>query len=48
MWSALVEEKTGMTLSDSQRDALRLALVSKMVVITGVPVSAFRLQEKFT
>ena len=30
-----VETKTGLTLSDSQKDAVRLALKSKMVVITG-------------
>jgi len=32
-----VEEKTGLTLSESQKDALRLALTSKMIVITGGP-----------
>jgi exodeoxyribonuclease V alpha subunit len=32
-----VEEKTGLTLSGSQKDAVRLALTSKMVVITGGP-----------
>ena len=32
-----VEEKTGLTLSDSQKEAVRLALTSKMVVITGGP-----------
>ena len=32
-----VEDKTGLTLSDSQKDAVRLALASKMVVITGGP-----------
>ena len=32
-----VEGKTGLTLSDSQRDALTLSLSSKVVVITGGP-----------
>ena len=32
-----VEEKTGLTLSGSQKEAVRLALTSKMVVITGGP-----------
>jgi exodeoxyribonuclease V alpha subunit len=32
-----VEAKTGLTLSDSQREAVILALSSKMVVITGGP-----------
>lgn len=32
-----VERKTGLELSPSQRDALRLALVSKVCVITGGP-----------
>ena len=32
-----VEEKTGLTLSDSQRDAVKLALSSKVLVITGGP-----------
>ena len=32
-----VEGKTGLTLSDSQREAVQLALSSKMVVITGGP-----------
>ena len=32
-----VEEKTGLTLSESQKDAVRLALTNKMVVITGGP-----------
>ena len=32
-----VEEKTGLTLSDSQRDAVKLALTSKVLVITGGP-----------
>jgi exodeoxyribonuclease V alpha subunit len=32
-----VESKTGLTLSDSQREAVRLSLSSKMVVITGGP-----------
>lgn len=32
-----VEEKTGLTLSPSQREAVRLALASKAVVITGGP-----------
>jgi exodeoxyribonuclease V alpha subunit len=32
-----VEEKTGLTLSESQKEAVRLALTSKMVVITGGP-----------
>ena len=32
-----VEGKTGLTLSPSQKDAVRLALTSKMVVITGGP-----------
>lgn len=32
-----VEEKTGLTLSESQKDAVRLALTSKVVVITGGP-----------
>jgi exodeoxyribonuclease V alpha subunit len=32
-----VEGKTGLTLSESQRDALKLALLSKVVVITGGP-----------
>jgi exodeoxyribonuclease V alpha subunit len=32
-----VEEKTGLTLSESQREAVKLALSSKMVVITGGP-----------
>jgi exodeoxyribonuclease V alpha subunit len=32
-----VETKTGLTLSDSQKDAVRLALTNKMVVITGGP-----------
>lgn len=32
-----VEEKTGLTLSESQKDAVRLALTSKFVVITGGP-----------
>ncbi len=32
-----VEEKTGLTLSESQREAVKLALFSKMVVITGGP-----------
>jgi exodeoxyribonuclease V alpha subunit len=30
-----VEEKTGLTLSESQKDAVRLALANKVVVITG-------------
>ena len=33
----LVEGKTGLTLSDSQRQAVRLALASKVTVITGGP-----------
>src|ERR1039457_4613418 len=32
-----VEEKTGLTLSGSQKEAVRLALTSKRVVITGGP-----------
>lgn len=32
-----VEGKTGLTLSESQREAVKLALASKMVVITGGP-----------
>jgi exodeoxyribonuclease V alpha subunit len=32
-----VEGKTGLTLSESQREAVKLALSSKMVVITGGP-----------
>ncbi len=32
-----VERKTGLTLAASQRDAIRLALSSKMLVITGGP-----------
>ncbi|HTP66490.1 MAG TPA: ATP-dependent RecD-like DNA helicase [Geobacteraceae bacterium] len=32
-----VEKKTGLTLSESQREAVKLALSSKMVVITGGP-----------
>ena len=32
-----VEEKTGLTLSQSQQDAVRLALTSKVLVITGGP-----------
>lgn len=32
-----VEGKTGLTLSESQREAVNLALASKMVVITGGP-----------
>ncbi|ABK97822.1 SF1B family DNA helicase RecD2 [Pelobacter propionicus] len=32
-----VEEKTGLTLSQSQKDAVRLALASKALVITGGP-----------
>ena len=32
-----VEEKTGLTLSESQKDAVRLALANKVVVITGGP-----------
>lgn len=32
-----VEEKTGLSLSQSQRDAVRLALTSKALVITGGP-----------
>src|SRR5215217_477633 len=32
-----VEEKTGLTLAESQREAVRLALASKALVITGGP-----------
>src|SRR5215217_3495348 len=32
-----VEEKTGLTLAGSQREAVRLALASKVLVITGGP-----------
>ena len=32
-----MEEKTGLTLSESQREAVRLAPESKVVVITGGP-----------
>ena len=32
-----VEEKTGLTLAESQREAVRLALASKVLVITGGP-----------
>src|SRR6516165_8284047 len=32
-----VEERSGLKLADSQRDAIRLALVSKCLVITGGP-----------
>jgi exodeoxyribonuclease V alpha subunit len=35
--SLLVEERSGLALADSQRDAIRLALVSKALVITGGP-----------
>ncbi len=34
---AWVEERGGLTLADSQRDAIRLALTSKALVITGGP-----------
>jgi exodeoxyribonuclease V alpha subunit len=34
---AWVEERSGLTLADSQRDAIRLALISKALVITGGP-----------
>jgi len=34
---AWVEERSGLTLADSQRDAIRLALTSKALVITGGP-----------
>ncbi len=34
---AWVEERSGLNLADSQRDAIRLALVSKALVITGGP-----------
>ena len=33
----LVEQKTGKTLSPSQRDAVRLVLAAKVAVITGGP-----------
>jgi exodeoxyribonuclease V alpha subunit len=32
-----VEEKTGLQLSDSQKDAIRLAMTSKVLIITGGP-----------
>jgi exodeoxyribonuclease V alpha subunit len=32
-----VEERTGLTLAESQREAVRLALLSKVLVITGGP-----------
>jgi exodeoxyribonuclease V alpha subunit len=32
-----IEQRTGMALADSQRAALKLALVSKLLVITGGP-----------
>ena len=34
---AWIEERGGLTLADSQRDAIRLALTSKALVITGGP-----------
>ena len=34
---AWVEERSGLTLADSQRDAIRLALNSKALVVTGGP-----------
>ena len=34
---AWVEERSGLRLADSQRDAIRLALASKTLVITGGP-----------
>ena len=34
---AWVEKRSGLTLADSQRDAIRLALTSKALVITGGP-----------
>jgi exodeoxyribonuclease V alpha subunit len=32
-----IEQKTGLSLADSQKDAIRLALVAKVLVITGGP-----------
>jgi exodeoxyribonuclease V alpha subunit len=34
---AWVEERNSLRLADSQRDAIRLALISKALVITGGP-----------
>ncbi len=48
---AWVEQKTGLTLADSQRAALTTALASKVLVITGGPgvgkTTLIKLQRKF-